>query len=62
MEEHKSFGISKRSVWEAWKKIKANRGAAGVDGVLIAQFEARLSDNLYKVWNRMASGSCSVFE
>jgi RNA-directed DNA polymerase len=57
MEEQKSFGVSKRSVWEAWKKVKANRGAAGVDGVSIAQFEARLSDNLYKVWNRMASGS-----
>ena len=57
MEEQKSFGISKRSVWKAWKKVKANQGAAGVDGVSIAQFEARLSDNLYKVWNRMASGS-----
>ena len=57
MEEQKSFGISKRSVWEAWKKVKANRGAAGVDGVSLTQFEAGLSDNLYKVWNRMASGS-----
>ena len=57
MEEQKSFGIAKRSVWEAWKKIRANQGAAGVDGVSIAQFESRLPDNLYKVWNRMASGS-----
>jgi len=57
MEEQKSFGITKRSVWEAWKRIRANQGAAGVDEVSIAQFEARLSDNLYKVWNRMASGS-----
>ena len=57
MEEQKSFGISKRSIWEAWKKVKANQGAAGADEVTIAQFEARLSDNLYKVWNRMASGS-----
>ena len=57
MEEQKSFGISKRSVWEAWKKVKSNQGAAGVDEVTVAQFEAGLSDNLYKVWNRMASGS-----
>jgi RNA-directed DNA polymerase len=57
MEEQKSFGIRKRSVWEAWKKVRANQGAAGVDEVTIAQFEAGLSDNLYKVWNRMASGS-----
>ena len=57
MEEQKSFGIRKRSVWEAWKKVKANRGAAGVDGVSLAQFEADLSDNLYQIWNRMASGS-----
>jgi len=57
MEEQKSFGIAKRSVWEAWKKVKANQGAAGVDEVTIAQLEAGLADNLYKVWNRMASGS-----
>ena len=57
MEEQKSFGISKRSVWEAWQKVKANQGAAGVDGVRIAQFEVHSSGSLYKVWNRMASGS-----
>src|SRR5712671_6820269 len=45
------------SVWEAFKKVKANQGAAGVDGQSIADFEGNLSDNLYKLWNRMSSGS-----
>src|SRR5262249_59477555 len=53
----KPFGISKREVWEAYKKVKANQGAAGVDGQSIEQFESRLANNLYKLWNRMASGS-----
>jgi group II intron reverse transcriptase/maturase len=53
----KPFGISKRSVWEAWEKVKANKGAPGVDGQTIAQFETDLKNNLYKVWNRMSSGS-----
>lgn len=57
MSEPKSFAISKRSVWEAYKRIKANRGAAGVDGQSIAEFEQDLSGNLYKLWNRLASGS-----
>jgi group II intron reverse transcriptase/maturase len=53
----KPFDISKREVWEAFKKVKANRGAAGVDGQTIADFEADLTNNLYKLWNRMSSGS-----
>jgi len=53
----KPFVISKRLVWEAWLKVKANRGAAGVDEESIQAFEANLQGNLYKVWNRMSSGS-----
>jgi RNA-directed DNA polymerase len=53
----KSFVISKRLVWEAWRRVKANRGAAGVDEESIRAFEANLKANLYKVWNRMSSGS-----
>ena len=43
-------------VWEAWKRVKANHGAAGVDEESIADFEKDLKDNLYKIWNRMSSG------
>ena len=57
MEEAKPFDIPKREVWEAFKKVKANQGAAGVDGQSIADFEADLSNNLYKLWNRLSSGS-----
>ncbi len=57
MGEAKPFSISKRDVWEAFKRVKANRGAAGVDGQTIADFEADLSNNLYKLWNRLSSGS-----
>ncbi|WP_405101641.1 group II intron reverse transcriptase/maturase [Micromonospora sp. NBC_01412] len=53
----KSFDISKRAVWQAWEKVKANKGAPGVDGQSIAEFESDLKGNLYKVWNRMSSGS-----
>ena len=57
MDKAKPFDIPKREVWEAFKKVKANQGAAGVDGQSVADFEAELSDNLYKLWNRMSSGS-----
>ena len=57
MDEAKPFKIPKREVWEAFKRVKANQGAAGVDGQSIAEFEANLSGNLYKLWNRLSSGS-----
>ena len=57
MDEAKPFDIPKREVWKAFKKIKANQGAAGVDGQSIADFKADLSNNLYKLWNRLSSGS-----
>jgi group II intron reverse transcriptase/maturase len=53
----KPFKIDKRLVYEAYKAVKSNAGAAGVDGQTIEQFEADLQNNLYKVWNRMSSGS-----
>ena len=57
MDEVKPFDIPKREVWEAFKKVKANQGAAGVDGQTIADFEADLSNSLYELWNRLSSGS-----
>ena len=57
MDKAKSFDIPKREIWLAFKKVKANQGAAGVDGQTVADFEADLSGNLYKLWNRMSSGS-----
>ena len=53
----KPFDIPKKEVWEAFKKVRANDGAAGVDGESIAEFEADLTGNLYKLWNRLSSGS-----
>jgi len=53
----KPFVISKRLVWEAWRRVKANRGAVGVDEESIQAFEVNLKANLYKLWNRMSSGS-----
>ena len=53
----KPFSISKQVVWEAYRRVKANKGAAGVDGQSIKDFEVDLKDNLYKIWNRMCSGS-----
>ncbi|MCP3938885.1 MAG: hypothetical protein GY708_26345 [Actinomycetia bacterium] len=53
----KSFEISKRLIFRAWEQVRANNGARGVDGVSVVEFEIDLQDNLYKVWNRMSSGS-----
>ena len=53
----KSFEISKHVVWQAYQRVRANKGAAGVDGESIEQFEQDLKGNLYKLWNRLSSGS-----
>ena len=49
--------IPKRLVWEAYERVKANKGAAGVDGRSVEDFEEDLRGNLYKIWNRMSSGT-----
>jgi RNA-directed DNA polymerase len=56
-QDGKPFAIPKELVWQAWKQVKANGGAAGADGVTTEMFEKDLKDNLYKVWNRMSSGT-----
>ena len=53
----KPFEISKAMVWEAYRRVKANKGSAGVDGVAIEQYEQDLKNNLFKLWNRLSSGS-----
>lgn len=57
MSKTKSFDISKQAVWDSYLKVKSNQGAAGVDRQSIAKFEEDLKNNLYKIWNRMSSGS-----
>jgi RNA-directed DNA polymerase len=53
----KSFDIPKSLIWEAYLKVSGNKGAAGVDGQSLAEFEQNLRNNLFKLWNRMSSGS-----
>ena len=53
----KPHDIPKALIWEAWLRVKANQGAAGIDTETIEQFERKLGDNLYLIWNRMCSGS-----
>lgn len=55
--ETKPFDIPKRLVWEAYKCVKANKGAAGIDGQSIKVFDQDLTNNLYRLWNRLSSGS-----
>jgi len=57
MDKTKSFEISKQVVWKAYQRVKANKGAAGIDKESIIDFEQNLKNNLYKLWNRMSSGS-----
>ena len=57
VDEAKPYFISKHQVYEAYLRVKANKGAAGIDGQTIEMFESRLKDNLYRIWNRMSSGS-----
>ena len=57
LDQAKPFAISKRQVWEAYKRVRANGGAAGVDGQSLEEFETDLAGNLYRLWNRLASGS-----
>jgi RNA-directed DNA polymerase len=57
LEKAKPFEIPKKLLWEAYQLVKSNGGAAGIDGQTIESFEERLKDNLYKLWNRMSSGS-----
>lgn len=53
----KAYEISKHTVFKAFQQVKANGGAPGVDGVTIEKYEQNLKNNLYKLWNRMSSGS-----
>lgn len=57
MTSTKPFAIPKRLIWEAYRRVKANRGAAGVDAVSIEQFDENRNGNLYRIWNRLSSGS-----
>jgi len=57
MEKDKPYNIPKQVVMEAYKRVKANKGSAGIDGQTIGEFDDGLRDNLYKIWNRMSSGS-----
>ena len=57
MSQSKVFEISKHQVCEAYRQVKANRGSSGIDGQTIEQFEQNLHGNLYKLWNRLSSGS-----
>ncbi len=57
MTSTKPFVIPKRLIWGAYRRVKANRGAAGVDAVSIEQFDENRNGNLYRIWNRLSSGS-----
>ena len=53
----KPYEVPKRTLWQAYQLVRKNRGAAGIDGQTLDEFDEKLADNLYKLWNRMSSGS-----
>jgi RNA-directed DNA polymerase len=55
--QEKPFRIPKQLVWEAYRRVRANKGAPGVDEQSLAEFDSGLRDNLYRIWNRMSSGT-----
>ena len=57
MQEAKPFQIDKRIIFESFKKVKLNRGSSGIDGIEMTTYEQNLGSNLYRLWNRMSSGS-----
>ena len=57
MNEAKPFKVEKRLIYEGWKEVKSNKGSAGIDDIEIEEYEDKLGSNLYKLWNRMSSGS-----
>ncbi|HBI61599.1 MAG TPA: group II intron reverse transcriptase/maturase [Lachnospiraceae bacterium] len=57
MSESRQYDIPKRAVIDAYRRVRANKGSAGIDGVDFEKFEEKLNNNLYKIWNRMSSGS-----
>lgn len=56
MNEAKPFEIDKRLIYDAYKKVRSNRGSGGIDGITMEEFDTDLSNNLYRLWNRMSSG------
>ncbi|MFZ3130503.1 MAG: group II intron reverse transcriptase/maturase, partial [Desulfosporosinus sp.] len=57
MQESKPYNIPKKVVMDAYRRVRANKGSAGIDGMDFEEFEKHLKSNLYKIWNRMSSGS-----
>ena len=57
MQKVKSFEISRHLVWHAYLKVKENKGSGGIDGIELEDYEKDLKNNLYKLWNKMSSGS-----
>lgn len=57
MNEAKGFDVAKQMVWESWLQVKANKGSTGIDGINLKPYNSNIDKNLYKLWNRMSSGS-----